>query len=321
MSRRRPFASVLAAACGLVAAACSAASDDVVEGVEDDLTEAKLGVASQAALPIAEVSGLGRRTVSGEASYLAVADAEPTLITFDVDARGKPSKVAMHDLSSLFGGGASQWEAVAGDSSGSVFILTEATDTISVLAPDLKRIVHTIQLSIPKGHALSKDWKSDANSHGEGMVLLGNGHVIVVKEKNPVALIEFAVDGEVAQGYNASLALADRAFERPAGATSTMSPVHHWLLKSSQLGAIADVSEVAVDTDGRLLLLSDQGRSVVRVERGLRADEDKMDIKSIYRLPAAVDKPEGLVLAGGVLLVAIDQQAAGDSLFALEALP
>jgi hypothetical protein len=321
MSSVRPFASLIAVAFGLAAAACAGASDDAVASAEDDLTEAKLGVASQAALPVAEVSGLGRRTVGGNASYLAVPDAEPTLVTFDVDARGKPSKVAKHDLSSLFGGGASQWEAVAGDSSGSVFILTEASDTISVLAPDLKRIVHTIQLSIPKGHALSKDWKSDANSHGEGMVLLANGHVLVVKEKNPVALIEFAVDGEVAQGYDASLALADRAFKRPSGASSTMSPVHHWLLKSSQLSAIADVSEVAVDADGRLLLLSDQGRSLVRVERGLRADEDKMDIKSIYRLPAAVDKPEGLVMAGGVPLVGIDQQDVGDSLFTLEALP
>jgi len=259
--------------------------------------------------------------VNGKPSYLAVPDAEPALLTFEVSGAGNASKITKHDLSGLFGNGASQWEAVAGDGSGAVFILAEASDKISVLDADLKKIVHTIQLSVPKSHALSKAWQDDANSHGEGMVLLSNGHVLVVKEKDPVALIEFAVDGEAAQGYDASLALGDRAFKLPRGASSTMTPVHHWLLKASQVSAIGDVSELAVDTDGRLLLLTDQGRSVVRVERGLRADEDKMDIKALYKLPSAVDKPEGLVMASGIPLVAIDQKNAGESLFSLDALP
>jgi uncharacterized protein YjiK len=243
------------------------------------------------------------------------------LVTFDVSANGKPSKITKHDLSDLFARGASQWEAVAGDSSGSVFLLAEGNDQITVLDADLKRIVHTIQLEVPKSHELSRDWKNDPNSHGEGMVLLANGHVLVVKEKDPVALIEFAVDGQDAQGYEASLALGDRAFKLPRGSSSTMKPVHHWLLKSSQSNAISDVSDLAVDTDGRLLLLTDQGRAIVRIERGLRTDEDKMDVKGLYKLPSSVDKPEGLVIASGIPLVAIDQKNAGESLFTLAPLP
>lgn len=303
-------------------AACSAADTeaDPIAG-ESEITETKLEVAQRAKLPVDEVSGLGRRTLAGKAQYLAVPDAETALVTFDVDAAGRPSKIAKHDLSRVFGGGASQWEAVAGDAAGAVYVLTEAADTISVLDPELKRIVHTIRFSLPRHHALEDAWKADANSRAEGMLLLANGHVLVVKEKNPVALVELAPPGEDAQGYRADLALGDRAFPLPSGGSSTMTVVHHWLLKSGDTRTVSDVSELALDVDGRLLLLSDQGRSIVRVERELRPGEAKVDLKAVFKLPSAVDKPEGLVLADGVPLVAIDQKNGGDALFALGRMP
>jgi uncharacterized protein YjiK len=310
---------------GAAAAACSGAdageADDATGADAAEVVEARIKVAKTARLPIAEVSGLGRRLVAGKASYLAVSDATTTLVTFDVDSNGKASRITPHDLSAVFGRGRPQWEAVAGDAKGSVFLLAEATDKISVLDSKLERVVHTIQLSIPRDHALSREWRDDANSHGEGMMLLANGHILVIKEKNPVALIEFGVEGEAAEGYRAELALGDGTFKLPRGASSTMTPLHHWVLKAADMRTVSDVSELAVEADGRLLILSDQGRAVVRVERGLRPDEDKLDLKTLYKLPSEVDKPEGLVMAGAIPMVAIDGPEAGETLFALDPLP
>lgn len=309
---------------GLGAAACSGASGDVGDAVEADaaeIRETNLDVTSTAKMPIAEVSGLGKRTLGGKTQYLAVGDARTTLVTFDVDTSGKASKITSHSLDALFGRGASQWEAVAGDSSGAVFIMNEASDKITVLDSGLGRITHTIQLSVPEGHALSKAWKRDPNSHAEGMVLLSNGHILAVKEKDPVALIEFAPEGEDAAGYDTTFALGNAAFKLPRGGSSKMVAAKHWVLKSSDVNQVSDVSELALDVDGRLLLLTDQGRAIVRVERGLRVDEDKMDLKSFHKLPSSVDKPEGLVMAGSTPMVAIDAREAGDTLFSIERLP
>ena len=49
--------------------------------------------------------------------------------------------------------------------------------------------------------------------------------------------------------------------------------------------------------------------------------ENKMDLKAIYKLPSTVDKPEGLVMAGAIPIVAIDQPQAGETLFSLEKMP
>lgn len=314
---------LVALSLSLIAIAACADEDAVAvaNGEGEELREGAIGVESRNTLPIAEASGLGRRRVSGKTSYLAVSDSSPVLVTFDVGPRGGISAVEKHDLGSLVGRGAQQWEAVAGDAAGNVFLLAEATDRITVIDSALRSVKHTFEISVPGSHPLGSAWKRDANSRGEGMVLLSNGHVLVAKEKDPVAILELAPAGSEAEGYSADLALGDRTFPLPRGSTSKLVPVHHWLLKDSQVRLASDVSELAVDVDGRLLLLSDQDRAVVRIERGLRADEDKADIKAVFKLPGAVDKPEGLVLADGIPIIAIDAKNAGETLFRMQSLP
>lgn len=316
-------ASLVALSLSLIAIAACADEDStaVANGEGEELKEGSIAVGTKTALPIAEVSGLGRRRVSGKTSYLAVSDSSTVLVTFDVGPRGGISGIEKHDLASLVGSGAPQWEAVAGDGAGNVFVLAEAADRITVIDSSLRSVKHTFDITIPSGHPLSSAWKRDANSRGEGMVLLSNGHVLVVKEKDPVAILELAPDGSRAEGYDASLALGDETFPLPRGSSTKLVPVHHWLLKDSQARLASDVSELAVDVDGRLLMLSDQDRSVIRIERGLRADEDKADLKAVFKMPGSVDKPEGLILAGRTPLVAIDTKNAGETLFTMEALP
>lgn len=301
---------------------CASDDDPADDGVSsDELRQTKLEVTRRASLPIAEASGLGRRVVAGKPQYLAIADATPALVTFDVTGDGAASKIVRHDLRGLFGGGDSQWEAVAGDGRGSVFLLAEADARVFVLDAGLARVTHTFQIEIPRRHPLRSAWDRDANSRGEGLVLLSNGHMLLVKEKDPVAILELAPEGEPAAGYRAELALQGGAFPVPRGATTTLVPVHHWTPKDSQEALLPDVSELAVDPEGRLLLLTDQGRAIARVEKELRPDEDRIDVKGLYRLPSSVDKPEGLVFASERPLVAVDARDPGESLFTLAPLP
>ncbi|MCW5837565.1 MAG: SdiA-regulated domain-containing protein, partial [Labilithrix sp.] len=220
-----------------------------------------------------------------------------------------------------FGERASQWEAVAGDGAGRVFVLAESTSTISVLAPDLARVTHRLRLAIPKEHPLASAWKADANSRGEGLVLLSNGHVLVAKEKRPSAVVELGPKGSAAEGFRPELALGDGAFPLPKEGDSELVPLKHWLLKDKDTRLIGDVSDLAVDAEGRLFLLSDQGRAVARVERVLDVDESKIDLKAVYALPPRVAKPEGLAFAHGQAFVATDgKDVDADALFGLEPL-
>lgn len=318
------FVGAAAFAVALAASACSDESSEAAEAT-DALTVGRLEIARSAAIPLGEVSGLGVRTRGGAREYLAVGDREAALVTFDVSDGGKVRGVARHDLSPLFPRGAPQWEAVAGDGAGRVFVLAEAAGTLSVLSPDLSRVEHTITLVVgapgdaPELVDLARAWETDENSRGEGVVLLDNGHVLVAKEKSPAAIVELAPPGEAAAGYRPGMAVgADRAFPLPRGERSELVAVHRWLLDREGEAIAEDVSELAVDAEGRLLALTDQGRALLRLEKDFAPRSQRVDVKAAYRLPRRIEKPEGLVVAGEHVVVASDVSRAGDeSLFTL----
>ncbi len=98
-------------------------------------------------------------------------------------------------------------------------------------------------------------------------------------------------------------------------------PVAYWELKSDAAKVVADISDLATDATGQLYVLSDQSRVIARIERELISDEGKIDLKAVYELPKAVDKPEGLLLVGGAPLVTVDQPSLGaKTLFRLDSL-
>ena len=307
----------------LLGGCADAGGAPATERGDDELRATKLDVVRRDHLPLREVSGLGQRRVGDGTSQLAIGDASPTLVTFDVTDGGEVDAIRAHDLSGLFGAGSPQWEAVAGDAEGKVFVLAETTSRISVLDARLSRIVHTIDVVMPPDHPLADDWRDDENSRIEGMVLLTNGHVLVAKEKSPPALVELARRGSKPEGYRPELALGrDRAFALPPGATSELVATKHWLLKPADERALPDISDLSTDAEGRLLLLSDQGRAIARIERQLDPTEDKIDVKAIFALPSSVAKPEGVVLSEGRPLVAVDaKDADDDALFELQTLP
>lgn len=301
--------------------ACSASEEGVVAAESNLTTPTRVGTVESVALPLTEVSGLGQRTINGNKQFMAVGDAATKLVTFSIASTGRVSTIAEHDLGGLFRG-ESQWEGVAGDSTGRVFLLTESIDTIHVLDKELRSIIHEIKLTIPSDHPLRSAWAEDENSRGEGMVLLANGHVLIAKEKHPPALVEFVPRGAAPEGYRADLALGDRPYPLASGGRSQLYASKYWLLKNNDAEWLTDISDLAIDHENRLLLLSDQGRAIARIERTLDPIEAKIDVKAIWSLPSSVQKPEGLAFAGGLPFVAVDRKrATDDCLFEVEALP
>lgn len=298
----------------LVGCAGGAENGDIAAG-DADLSVVKLSVEESTSLPLNEISGLGVRTVAGKPQYLAVGDSSKVLLTFGLDESGRPTEVKKNDLKPMFpGGGDSQWEAVAGDGAGNVFIMSEGEAAISVLGPDLT-LRHIIHLEVPEDSPLFTTWDRDENSRGEGMVLLGNGHILVAKEKGPSAIMELAPAGEAAQGYAPGLGLQG-AFKIPRGETSDYVVVKSWELKAVAARFIGDISDLTIGSDGSLVVLSDQSRSIARIERELSVEEDRIDLKQVWDLPREVDKPEGLQLVDGAPIVACDlPQASAKSFF------
>jgi uncharacterized protein YjiK len=307
---------------GCAVACGSSSSEDDTTAAEANLNASRLSDPTSSKLPLKEVSGLGVRKIDGKQNYLAIGDSTPMLITFDLDESGKVKSPKKNSLSGLFGSGPSQFEAVAGDGSGKVFILNEGESKISVITKDFGRITHTFKLTMPEDHDLASSWDRDENSRGEGMLLLKNGHILIAKEKGPPCIMEFATKRSRAAGYKPELALGDREFDVPNGDETELVPVAYWELKSDAARIIGDISDLALDSQGRILVLTDQGRAIVRVEAELTPDENKIDAKQVYELPRAVDKPEGLIVANGKPIVAIDNQDDSiDSVFSFTALP
>lgn len=234
--------------------------------------------------PIREVSGA---CFAGD-RLVIVGDAEPSVAW--APWHGKPGEWTVMDVAAMPGApqDTGQFEAVEHVAGDTVLILCE--EPARLVAVDLAqaRVTGSWHLRVDlKG--LSKPWRKDANSHGEGF-FLGDDRVYVVKEKKPAAIIEFGPPGESAG--------------EPRPGTWTMPA-------SGELHALAwwdldlpDVSDVCVD-QGVVWLLSDQDRC----RQSLTG----------HRVPVEMDKPEGLTRTPeGTWLVTIDNRDGRDAIWVLD---
>ena len=94
----------------------------------------------------------------------------------------------------------SQFEGVAADGAGRVFILEESPGHVYVFDAALTKVEARITLRVrpddPAFATLAEAWAAHPNSRGEGIVLLDRGHLLILKEKDPRRLIEFGPDGD-----------------------------------------------------------------------------------------------------------------------------
>jgi hypothetical protein len=209
-------------------------------------------------------------------------------------------------------------EAICADGAGRILILQEWPSRAELIDPVAHRVVASVALEVPGRDELARSWADPAGSHGEGAVLLPNGHLLVAKEKDPAALIEFGPPGASATGLSRGGSLA-------AGAAWPIEPGHHryvalatWRPVKALLKACADFSALQIGPDGHLYLLSDQSGSIARLT-DLEPAVGEVAASAVWRLGHVDGKPEGLAFTpNGRALVALDTRDARQNLVLFE---
>jgi hypothetical protein len=168
-------------------------------------------------------------------------------------------------------------------------------------------------------------WLEHPNSRGEALVLLRDGHVLVIKQKDPLRLIEFGPAGSTPLGLGAARFLApDAGFEIERGARAEYAPLESWELDVGQHGPVESINDAAV-ADGELYVISRASRRVARLRSEVEPSDEAVRVEASWTLPADVAEPEGLVLLEGLVPIVADDRPerdpARDNVFLLEPLP
>ena len=275
-------------------------------------------------VPLKEVSGVClRRGPGGELSLVAIGDRAAVAAWFVQPADDTaPIEWRTADVSGLEGSRLhkedSQIEAVCADGAGRVLLLQEWPTRAELIDPLERRVVASLMLDVPDEHPLAASWRDPKGSHGEGAVFLPGAHLLVAKEKDPPALIEFGPPGDIASGFARGQAL-------PPGEEWPIGPGEHryvalatWLPDRGLSKACADFSDLEIGPDGHLYLLSDKSGSIARLS-DLPADGGSVSALDSWRIPHMKGKPEGLAFTpNGRPLVALDTRKARHNLVLLD---
>lgn len=271
----------------------------------------KLKVRDVADVPLRELSGLALR----DGEVLAVGDREPTIFTAPVESW--PLQWHGTDLAELeLPDGGTQFEAVVPAGDHTVLVLQE--QPARVLQIDLAgpALLGTLTLEVPAGHPLRESWLGDRSSRGESLLVTARGHLLVVKEKDPAAILEFGPTGDAPVGWRRGAATV-----APTPTDATWTVLATWWLDDALTEQLPDISDATIGPDGCLYLLSDQGSSIARLPDSLEASGGTVGAVAVWRIAGRPENPEGLViLADGTPLVGIDTRAPRRNLLRLEPL-
>jgi hypothetical protein len=272
----------------------------------------KLAVRDIGDVPLREVSGLARRGVQ----LMAGGDHDPALFTADLEQW--PLQWRGTDLAGLgLPEGGIQFEAVLPVDDGVVLVLQEQPARILQLDPSGPTLAGTLMLEIPEGHPLHEAWVGDRSSRGESLVLAGNGHLLVIKEKDPAAILEFGPAGDTAAGWRRGGLTSS-----PPIGDATLTVLAIWLLSADLAALLPDISDATVGPDGRLYVLSDQGSAIARLPDVLEPDGGPVDAVAAWRIAGKPEHAEGLViLKDGTVLVGLDTKSPKRNLLRLDPLP
>jgi len=207
----------------------------------------------------------------------------------------------------------SDFEGVASDASGRVFVLQEKKARVLVLDPAMKVVVGTIKLDVASDHPdIGAPWAEKQNRRGEGLLLLRKGHMLIAKQRDPVRLIEFGPAGHAPIGYAPGLALADNeAFPLARGDIRTIEVLATWSL--DPVAKVKSINDLALDADGRLHFVSACSRCIGHLDADLTPGTPVVATSTV-ELPAELfasdnDKAEGLTFTDTLgWLVAVDQK-------------
>ena len=272
----------------------------------------KLKVRDVADIPLREVSGLaliGQR-------LLAVGDRDPVVFTAVLEPW--PLRWEGIDLAGLdLPEGGVQFEAVEVTGEQTVLILQEQPARVLYIDLSGPTLVGTFQLDVPEGHRLRQAWLGDRSSRGESLLLTENGHLLVVKEKEPSAILEFGRPGDAPVGWRRGVRPTP-----PVPGDSRLTVLATWWLGERMNKELPDISDAAVGPDGRLYLLSDQGSTIARLPDVLDPAGGTIEPTATWRIAGSPQNAEGLaILADGTPLVGVDTKAPRGNLLRLDPFP
>jgi hypothetical protein len=286
--------------------------------------DAELSVLRTVDVPLQEVSGVClRRESGGDMALVAFGDrtsiaAWVELPTDDAGAYDWQTVDLADVEGSLIPRDDPQVEAVCADGAGRILILQESPPRVELLDWGGHRVVTRIALDIPEGHPLHESWVDSEGSQGEGAAFMTNGHLLIAKEKDPAAFIEFGPAGDEPSGFGPASALAGGARWPTDEGDHVFVPLAVWNPSAKLQATCEDFSDLEVGPDRRLYLLSDKSQSIARVGELARGDEVAR-ADEVWQLPRLDGKPEGLALTrNGRAIVALDTKQARENLVLLE---
>lgn len=263
---------------------------------------ASLDIVESYTIPAVEISGLAWRTNPKTKSreLLVVSDREHKIYLVDWENRKTKFDVKTIDLKTLDASLAteqSEWESVFSDETGRVFLIKEHPAQILVLSPEMDKIEKKISLKVGNKTDEEIAWHRDENAKGEGLMPLKNGHVIVVKEKDPLKVIEFAPEGNKASGYSPDLSIETKGqFILPKADAVDFDPVATWSFTKEIESLLEDSSGLNVDAKGTLYLLSDQRNLIALLGPKLSTMKKVITVSKLWSLPSRLKQPEGMVI-------------------------
>jgi hypothetical protein len=275
-------------------------------------------------VPLKEVSGVCLRRGRGhKMSLLAIGDrvAVAALASLPRDDE-EPLRWRTVNIARLAGSRLPeddpQIEAVCADGAGRVLILQEAPPRAELADIEASRVVASFELEVPGRDALARSWSDPEGSRGEGAVFLPGGHLLVAKEKDPPALIEFGPPRARSRGLARGGALAEGARWPIRAGEHRYVALAVWRPDKALARACDDFSDLEVGPDGRLYLLSDKSESIARLQ-DLPAGGGAAELSMAWRLRGLEGKPEGLAFtANGRAVVALDTRKARHNLVLFE---
>jgi len=262
-------------------------------------------------LPIIEASGLCSFEGSDDSTWVAlISDADNSLAMAAMAGGGELDWLTLNlgefeDVPSDL----RQLEAI--ESAGGTRFVVMAEEPALLALGDFaaRQFLGEWHLSAGNDAKFAEIWSSGDNSRGEAMVLGPNGHLLVIKEKKPVVVVEFGPAGD--QPLMTDPSTWGVTPWEPAANGDLVALA--WTVLE---GPLADVSDAAV-SGNQIWLLSDEEQAVAP----LRLQNGKWDIGKLIKLDKMVDKPEGLTrLPNGEWWMCMDRDDLAANLMRIESL-
>ena len=279
-------------------------------------------------LELGEVSAICVRQTAVGHELLAVGDKGFDVVVAELSSTGVGT-ARSNEVAHFFPPGKdgerekSEWEGLASDAEGRVFVLEEGSGTVHVLSPDLGELVQTIQLDVSGSRETDvARLFDDPNAGAEAVVLLPPGDLLVAKQRDPVIFVQFGDPDRRRSAARGTSLVRDTAFELPKGARARLHALRHWTMPKDDERTVESVNDLAVDPSGRLYAISSKSHRIYRLDVGGRKVRIDKDWKLADDIRLSKDRrPEGLAFdPSGHPLVALDTHGDGDNVFVLATL-